>query len=50
MLAITSIGITVALFPSAYGLAPMVLLTLFFCLVAAGNDVFGLLTRPAARN
>jgi peptidoglycan/LPS O-acetylase OafA/YrhL len=44
-----SIGTTIALFPSAYGFAPFVLLTVFFCIVAAGNDLFGLLTRPAAR-
>ncbi len=47
--ALLSIATAVALFPSAYGLAPFLLLTVFFCLVAAGNDLFGLLTRPAAR-
>ncbi len=49
MLAIVSLGTAIALFPSAYGFAPIVLLAVFFCLVAAGNDLFGLLTRPAAR-
>jgi peptidoglycan/LPS O-acetylase OafA/YrhL len=49
MLAVMSIGTAMALFPSAYGFAPFVLLALFFCLVAAGNDLFGLLTGPAAR-
>jgi peptidoglycan/LPS O-acetylase OafA/YrhL len=44
-----SLGTAIALFPLTYGFAPFVLLTMFFCIVAAGNDLFGLLTRPAAR-
>ena len=49
IVAIMSIGSAVAFFPSGYGFAPFVLLAVFFCIVAAGNDLFGLLTRPAAR-
>jgi peptidoglycan/LPS O-acetylase OafA/YrhL len=49
ILAIVSLGTAIALFPLTYGFAPFVLLTMFFCIVAAGNDLFGLLTRPAAR-
>jgi peptidoglycan/LPS O-acetylase OafA/YrhL len=49
ILALISIGAAMALFPSAYAFAPFVLLAVFFCIVAAGNDLLGLLTRPAAR-
>jgi peptidoglycan/LPS O-acetylase OafA/YrhL len=49
ILALVSVGAATALFPLAYAFAPFVLLTVFFCIVAAGNDLFGLLTRPAAR-
>lgn len=49
VLAIASLAIAVSAFSSGYGLAQLVLLTVFFCIIAAGNDLFGLLTRPAAR-
>ena len=49
ILAIVSLGAAAAFFPTAYGIAPFVLLAVFFCIVAAGNDLCGLLTRPAAR-
>ncbi|HEY6457838.1 MAG TPA: acyltransferase [Steroidobacteraceae bacterium] len=49
IVAIVSVGTALAFFPYAYKFAPFVLLAVFFCIVAAGNDLFGLLTRPAAR-
>jgi peptidoglycan/LPS O-acetylase OafA/YrhL len=49
IVAMVSLGAAVALFPLPFALAPFVLLTVFFCIVAAGNDLFGLLTRRAAR-
>ncbi len=49
ILAIASLAAAVALFSSGYGLAQVALLTVFFCIIAAGNGLFGVLTRPAAR-
>ena len=49
IVAILCLGAAVALFPLAYAFAPFVLLAVFFCIVAGGSDLFGLLTRTAAR-
>jgi peptidoglycan/LPS O-acetylase OafA/YrhL len=49
VVAIVSIGTVVALFPTPFAFAPFVLLSVFFCIVAGGNDLLGLLSRPAAR-
>lgn len=43
------VGATVAAFPSANALVPLILLSLAFALIAAGNSVFGVLTHPASR-
>jgi peptidoglycan/LPS O-acetylase OafA/YrhL len=48
-LAIASLVAAVGLFSSGYGLAQVVLLTVFFCIIAAGNGLYGVLTQPAAR-
>jgi peptidoglycan/LPS O-acetylase OafA/YrhL len=49
VVATVSIGTAFALFPTAFAFVPFVLLTVFFCIVAGGNDLFGLLSRPAAQ-
>jgi peptidoglycan/LPS O-acetylase OafA/YrhL len=36
-------------YSSAYGVVPLLLLTVFFVLVAAGNSLFGSLLSPASR-
>lgn len=36
-------------FKGSYRFIPLVLLTLSFCLIACGNDVFGILSHPASR-
>jgi peptidoglycan/LPS O-acetylase OafA/YrhL len=43
------LGLTILLFPSAYGIAPLVLLSLAFSLIAGGNTVFGLLSNAVSR-
>ncbi|QBB71497.1 acyltransferase [Pseudolysobacter antarcticus] len=39
----------VVLFPTIEGIAPMLLLTLVFILIACGNSLFGILTHPVSR-
>jgi len=46
---IASLGLLVALYPSAYGYVPVLLLTFAFSLIAAGSSLFGLLTTPMSR-
>ncbi|MDD2881513.1 MAG: acyltransferase [Rhodoferax sp.] len=50
-LSLVAIGCLAAVlfFPTAYELAPLVLLTVFFVLVAAGNSLFGVLIGSASR-
>ena len=43
------ITIAVAAFPSAYGLVPLILLSISFSLIAGGNNIFGVLSSPASR-
>ncbi len=43
------VGIAVAGFPSAYGVAPLVLLSVAFALIASGNSLFGVLVSPVSR-
>lgn len=43
------IGVAVACFSTAYAVIPLLLLTLAFALMAAGNDVFGVLVNTASR-
>lgn len=40
---------TVATFPSARGVIPLVMLSAVFVLIACGNTLFGVLTHPASR-
>ncbi|HEV2703678.1 MAG TPA: acyltransferase [Steroidobacteraceae bacterium] len=49
ILAIASLGCAIALFPAGYGFPQCALLAVFFCIIASGNDLFGLLARPTAR-
>lgn len=42
-------ALTVAAYPSAYGYAPLLLLSLAFALVASGNKLFGVLVSPVSR-
>ncbi len=44
------ISITVIEFPSAWGLIPLLLLSLAFILIACGNSIFGILVHPLSRN
>jgi len=46
---LTCLALTVVFFPTSYGLAPLLLLTSFFVLIAAGNSLFGFLVSPASR-
>ena len=48
-LVVACIGMTVALFPTAFAIAPLIWLSIAFALVACGNDLFGLLVTPTAR-
>jgi len=48
-LVIACIGMTVAFFPTAFEVAPLICLSIAFALVACGNDLFGLFVTPAAR-
>jgi peptidoglycan/LPS O-acetylase OafA/YrhL len=41
--------VTLAIYPSAYVIAPMLMLALAFALIACGCDLFGLLLLPASR-
>lgn len=43
------ITIAVAAFPSAYGIVPLILLSISFSLIAGGNNIFGVLSSPASR-
>ncbi len=43
------VATSVALFPSAYGLVPLGLLSIAFTLIACGNSLFGILTNPVSR-
>ncbi len=44
-----SIAVAIIAFPSAYGIAATVLLSVAFTPVACGNDIFGILIRPVSR-
>lgn len=49
VLALALLVVTVAGFPVAYSVLPLLLLSLFFVLIAAGNSLFGLLLSQSAR-
>lgn len=36
-------------FPSSYAVPPLIILVLAFCLIANGNDLFGILSHPVSR-
>lgn len=48
MLALAGIAVVVARFPTAYGYPQLVLLTIPFCLIAGGADLFGALRARAS--
>ena len=48
-IAISCLIVTVAAFPSGYGIVPLFLLAVFFVLIACGNSLFGFLVSPASR-
>lgn len=41
--------VAVSVFPSAYGFAPLLLLSAVFSLIASGNSLFGILASPVSR-
>jgi len=47
--AIASLAALVTLCDAPFGVAPLLLQTIAFCVIASGNDLFGLLTSRAAR-
>jgi peptidoglycan/LPS O-acetylase OafA/YrhL len=47
--AVVCLGVSFALFRTSWGPVPLVLLTTFFCIVAAGNGLFGLFYTAASR-
>jgi len=49
VLAIISIVASILIFPSAYNLQALSLLTIAFITIACGNNLFGLLTNPVSR-
>jgi peptidoglycan/LPS O-acetylase OafA/YrhL len=49
VLVLSCLGSVVTFFPSAYGVAPALLLALGFALIACGNTLFGALIHPASR-
>jgi peptidoglycan/LPS O-acetylase OafA/YrhL len=49
LLAIACVAAVIAVFPTAYGWMPLLLLSIAFILVAGGNTLFGLLTNRASR-
>jgi len=49
LFAISCLIVTIAAFPSGFGVMPLSLLTVFFVLVASGNSLFGLLLSSASR-
>ena len=49
LVVIGSIIGAVAMYPSAYQVWPLAFLSLAFCLIAAGNDLFGLFVDPISR-
>jgi len=46
---VASLVVMVVLFPTIEGIAPMLLLTLVFILIAGGNSLFGILTHAVSR-
>lgn len=48
-IALGSIGIAVAAFPSAYGAIPLFMLSVAFAFIACGNSMFGVLTGSVSR-
>jgi peptidoglycan/LPS O-acetylase OafA/YrhL len=48
-IALACLAVTISFFPSANGVVPILLLTVFFVLVASGNSLFGFLLSPASR-
>ena len=50
LLVFACISIAVAIFPSAYETLPLLLLSLAFTLIAAGNTLFGVLISPISRS
>jgi peptidoglycan/LPS O-acetylase OafA/YrhL len=49
IIAISCLIVTVVVFSSGYGVIPLFLLTVFFILVACGNNLFGVLTSSISR-
>jgi peptidoglycan/LPS O-acetylase OafA/YrhL len=49
LMVIACFAITVAAFPTAHDVIPLLLLAMAFTLIAAGNGVFGILTMPASK-
>ena len=49
VLVLICISLVVSIYPSAYELAPLLLLTLAFALVACGSNLFGILIHPVSR-
>ena len=46
---LAALAITVLVFPSSYAVLPLLLLSLAFSLIAAGNNLFGALSSPISR-
>lgn len=49
VLVLICVFIEVSIYPSAYELAPLLLLTLTFALIACGSNLFGILIHPVSR-
>jgi peptidoglycan/LPS O-acetylase OafA/YrhL len=49
VIALACLAAAVGFFPSAYGVVPILLLTVFFTLIASGNSLFGILLSPTSR-
>jgi peptidoglycan/LPS O-acetylase OafA/YrhL len=48
-ISLACIAIAFTAYPSAYGIAPLLLLSVAFALIASGNSLFGSLTSPVSR-
>jgi peptidoglycan/LPS O-acetylase OafA/YrhL len=49
LIVIGSVAAAVAIYPTAYELGPLILLSIAFALIASGNDLFGILVHPLSR-
>lgn len=48
-IALACLATTVVASPSGFGLVPLLMLSIFFTVIASGNSLFGLLSSPASR-